>query len=213
VGREYLDLIKHEFTALYEEHQEYIKAVCYENDRYGKPIVCAFGPCFVCSPSDLRYVFHSLLILNYMKLSGLNDVHVIEIGGGYGGLSFFLHRLARLCDIRIETYTGFDLPEACLLQEKYLKLLDIPAQTAQLGSIMPWPELSPASFVISNYGLSEFAKAIRDEYIESVLNPFVTHGFMVWNTAYYEFMDRELTTEKERPLTSPQNQFVYISPR
>ena len=42
-----------------------------------------------CSPTNLRYIYQSMLILKFMKEKLLNNVNVIEIGGGYGGLCFF----------------------------------------------------------------------------------------------------------------------------
>jgi hypothetical protein len=37
-----------------------------------------------------------------MQKHNLNNIDIIEIGGGYGGLSFYLHHMSRLFNITIK---------------------------------------------------------------------------------------------------------------
>ena len=51
-----------------------------------------------------------------MKKYKLNNIDIIEIGG-YGGLCLFIHNIAPLYEININSYTIFDLLEPSLLQK------------------------------------------------------------------------------------------------
>ncbi len=71
------------------------------------------------------------------------------------------------------------------------------------------------SFLISNYGFSEFDKDIQKSYIDNVINKYVSNGFMVWNNPkIYKFINKDFKVELERPLTSgthsPDNHFIYF---
>ncbi len=52
-----------------------------------------------CSPTNLRYILHGLLILSYIKTIGLTSTNIVEIGGGYDGLCFYIYNMAKLFDI------------------------------------------------------------------------------------------------------------------
>ncbi len=212
-GNAYLDEIKKHFPNFYEQNQETIKTVCSLNDKYGKTIKADFQDFICCSPSNLRYVFHALLILKNIKSHGLNKVDIIEIGGGYGGLCFVLHSLAPLYGITIDSYFIFDLLEASLLQEKYLGLLDI--KNTRFGQIDNFSDLKTNSYLVSNYAFSEISEDLRREYTEKVLNPYTSHGFLAWNFIdVYAFLNNSLIeAEKEYPQTGGgRNYYVTFRP-
>jgi hypothetical protein len=212
-GREYLIEIKNRFNLIYKEHKTYLIELCHTNDLYGKTLKSNFDNFTSCSPTNLRYILHSLLILSYMKDSMLNNVNIIEIGGGYGGLCFFLHKLAKLFDININTYSVFDLPYPLMLQKKYLEKLEINnVNYLDLDNIK---NLNKNSFLISNYAFSEIAKDLQQKYTKYVLNPYTSHGFLVWNFIdTYKFIDnKDITIEKEYPLTdNNKNKYVRFRP-
>ena len=124
-GEQYLDIIKNNFKQFYESNIDTLKNICNLNDKYGKTSKHLFENFMTCSPSNLRYLLHSILILEDMKKYKLNNIDIIEIGGGYGGLCFFIHSIAPLYEININSYAIFDLLEPSLLQEKYLNILNI----------------------------------------------------------------------------------------
>jgi hypothetical protein len=61
-----------------------------------------------------------LLILDHIKKNLLNNIDLVEICGGYGGLCLFIFKLSILFNISINSYTIFDLSEPMILQKKYL---------------------------------------------------------------------------------------------
>jgi hypothetical protein len=200
-GKAYLDEIKKHFSEFYAKHKDKLKDICQVNDKYGKTIKVDFQDFMSCSPSNLRYIFHALLILRDMQQHGLREVDIIEIGGGYGGLCLVLQNLAPLCNIRLNSYFIFDLVEASQLQKKYLDLLSV--KNIRFGQIDNFSELRVNSYLISNYAFSEISKDLREAYTEKVLDPFTSHGFLAWNfIGIYKFVNnRSIQAEKEYPQT------------
>ena len=211
-GKAYLFEIRNRFTALYVANKEYLITLCLINDYYGKPNTFNFSSFASCSATNLRYILHSFLILTYMKECRLNNIDIIEIGGGYGGLCFFMHKLSHLFDISIRTYSIFDLEMPLLLQKKYLEHVHIPnVNFVDLNNIK---NLSTNSFLISNYAYSEIPLDIQKQYTDKVLNPYVSHGFLAWNLAdQYTFIaNKEIMREDEYPLTFNRNKYVRFKP-
>jgi hypothetical protein len=212
-GMLYLKIIQEEFPQIYTDHNTYLSTLCSQNDLYGKPnkhyLNDELGQC---SPTNARYIHHSLLILDYARKCNLDNINFVEIGGGYGGLCFFIHSLAEIFDIKTNSYTLFDLSDVCKLQEKYLDLLGVDVATAQLNTDI---DLSPGSFLISNYAFSEISSGLQRQYTEQVLNPFISHGFLAWNDIdLYPFIhDKNITSIPEKPQTGPKNLYVYVEPK
>lgn len=212
-GELYINELKKRFNILYNANKEYLIELCHINDSCGKPKKTKFIDFTDCSPTNLRYIFQSFLILTYMKECMLNNIDVIEIGGGYGGLCFYIHKLAHLFDITINTYSMFDLQMPLVLQQKYLENLNIHnINCVELDNIK---NLKDNSFLISNYAFSEISLELQKEYTSHVLNPYVSHGFLAWNfIGVYDFIDnKNITIEAEYPLTYRTNKYVRFSPK
>ena len=142
----------------------------------------------------------------------LNNIDIIEIGGGYGGLCFFIYNLASLFNITIKSYSIFDLKYPLLLQKKYLENLNI--NNVNFADLDCIKNIKENSFLISNYAFSEISMDIQKIYTEKLLNPYTSHGFLAWNFInVYNFIDDKfITTENEFPLTSNENKFVRFKP-
>ena len=190
-GHIYLHAIKNKFQQFYELNFEFLKKICCLNDKYGKSKKFQIDNFMTCSPTNIRYLFQTLYILEDMKKYKLNNIDIIEIGGGYGGLCFFIHSIAPLYDININSYTIFDLLEASLLQEKYLNALNI--EKVQFYQLDNFNNLKNNSFLISNYAFSEFPKELQIEYTEKIINPYTIFGFLAWNfIPVYNFVDNSI---------------------
>ena len=118
-GYSYLVEIQKIFNFLYSEKKHYLIELCKTNDLYGNTNKYDFKNFTICSPTNLRYILHSMLILKYMQDNMLNNIDIIEIGGGYGGLCFYMYNIAPLFNITINTYSIFDLNMPLKLQKKY----------------------------------------------------------------------------------------------
>ena len=218
-GMEYLDTIKDKFKSFYDEHKYDLVQLCKKNDLYGSTIKFDYSDFIECSPSNLRYILHSLIILTYMKECNLETVDIIEIGGGYGGLCLFLYEISKLFNVKINSYSMFDLPEVKLLQKKYLETLNI--TNVNYESTDNIQNLRPNSFLISNYALTEINENLRRDYIENVLKPYTSHGFICWNTFSpynYNFIDnKDITIIYEYPdfnkkTANSDNYYVFYKP-
>lgn len=215
---EYLDEIKNHFTEFYNNNKDLLISLSHKNDLYGNTIKEDFYDFTICSPTNLRYILHSLLILDYMKDNNLNNLNIIEIGGGYGGLCFFIKSLASYFNLIIDSYIIYDLEAPVKLQKKYLEALEITNTDSFILDETTVEQLNKNSFLISNYSLSEFTTEISRKYSSMVINPYCSHGFLTWNffnETYYNFIDnKEIKIIDEYPFTGNKvnNKYIYFKP-
>ena len=210
LANRYLDIIKNKFSEIYKNNVEFLTEICALNDKYGMTRKTDFKNFMTCSPSNLRYILHSFLILENMKKLNLNDVNVIEIGGGYGGLCFFVNKIAKLFNININSYTIFDLPEASALQNIYLNALNI--ENVKCYQLNKFDKLFENSFLISNYAYSEIDISLQKEYSNKIINPYVRYGFLTWNCIpLYDFIENSvIEKEIEYPRTGTVDGNLYV---
>lgn len=206
-GEEYYNEIMNRYSSFLNEYKTLLMILCHSNDTIGNPNKEIFEEFTTCSPTNLRYILHTLLIFSHMKELNIQKTDIIEIGGGYGGLCFFIHALAPIHGLKISSYTIFDLPSASKLQKKYLENLGLHnVRTEHLDS---FSNLKTNSFLISNYAFSEIPMEIQINYTNNVLNPYVSHGFLTWNfiNVYQFIKDKVLKIESDIPKT-PQNTLI-----
>jgi hypothetical protein len=209
-GYEYLKLIMNEFNPNINDIIEYTKM----NDSVGSPSVYNYG-LIICSPSSLRYIYHTHLILTHMKNKKLNNINIVEVGGGYGGLCLCISYFSKYFDITILKYNIIDLQIVNQLIKKYLKNFNSNINfIVELHNSDTYGEYinDDNLFMISNYCYSEIDIDERNKY-KALLLPKITHFFLVWNDnnniEYVEQIKNTQICETERPLTGPFNKFVY----
>jgi hypothetical protein len=196
LGQEYLDLIFEKTKFSVEE----IKEFCNKNDSVGNPKMIQYS-IGVVSPSSLRYIFHTHLILEHIQNLGNKEVSICEIGGGYGGLYMCINHFAPKYDITINKYTIVDLNEPLRLTEMFLQKQNIKC-----------PSFSPAEefgknikednmFLISNYCFSEISPEYQAEYVTHLF-PKIKHGFLTWNCINIYDFGFEYIAEPEYPMSS-----------
>lgn len=179
-GLEYLNCIIDRFPDFYNNNKNFLIELCHKNDLIGNTIKSNYNNFTFCSPTNLRYILHSLVILKYMKDEcNINTIDIIEIGGGYGGLCFFINKLSPLFKITINNYTIFDLEPVKLLQKKYLDNLNI--TNLNFENINNIKNLKNNSFLISNYAFSEIKDEYKEEYLNKIIKPYTAYGFITWN--------------------------------
>ena len=206
-GLRYMECIHSEFREVFISNFKYIYEIIKANDSIGQPNTIKYTEEIQCSPTNFRYIYHSLLILNNMKEKCVN---IVEIGGGYGGLCLYLFKLAPLFNITIQSYTIFDIDHVIDLQKRYLEQFNISINSYTLDSNYT---IQDNSYLISNYAFSEISDSLQKEYITKVISK-CNHGFLVWNHInLYEFTHHTIHSEIERPTTSKtdhKNLFVYF---
>ena len=205
-GQNYLDIIINTTNLNINDIVEY----CTLNDKIGGGNKYNYG-FITTSPTNFRYIFHSYLILKYMNKLNLNNINIVEIGGGYGGLCLALNIFCTHYNIIINSYSLVDLPIVSSLQKKYLDnhSLKFPYNTYSAFNYGQEIENTNNTFLISNYSFSEISKEYQSNYIK-LLFPKIQHGFMVWNHIPLYYFGFNYTDEPEYPSTAGSNKYVYF---
>lgn len=212
-GEQYKELIKSEFGRDFHEFLDLIAI----NDAIGTPKKYMYEDVLM-SPSNFRYIYHALLIGSKCeKWFSKNSLKIVEIGGGYGGLCFYLKNILKKYDI---TYTIIDLPEPSLLQRTYADKINL--SQVRTVSCFDIDSLSNEKFdlVISNYCVSEVSLENQKNYFDKIIKN-CDKKFFVWNyltrkvrfgflkTMEIDFIDKkDYILEDERP-TCGVNKFIY----
>jgi hypothetical protein len=221
-GFQYLILIQNEFPNITYNDIVNFSLI---NDKYGCPQKKNFNignATLTCSPSNLRYIYHSLLILTAYKNKNTKDM--VEVGSGYGGLFLAICYFSKLLDIQINTYYLIDLPEICNLITKYL---DINKEHINITYIVKHSNNYGKDiinehklFFISNYCFTEIENEYRNNYIKHLI-PKVSNGFIIWQTigglpldnAINIFKNIEIIEEKPQTQIATidnKNYFIYF---
>lgn len=204
LGQQYYNFIKQEFKL----SDDSILDFCKKNDMYGDPSkeVYDFG---TCSPTSLRYVYLANIILSHLQKLNKKSTSIVEIGGGYGGLCLAIDHFSSMYDIHIGTYYLIDLPEAVLLQKKYLDAFQITNVQVHEADTYGQNINETDLYCIATYSFSEIGGYYQNAYLCNLF-PKVRNGFMVWNWEGAINLDRDFLDEVERPLTAEFNRFVYF---
>jgi hypothetical protein len=225
-GLKYLNLIETEYSNIdYKNIIEFIKI----NDYYGNPTKYNYNfnnNILFCSPSSLRYIYHSLVILQHYKNTECKNI--VEVGCGYGGLCLAINYFSKLLNIDIVNYNIIDLPEVCNLINCYLYINkdNIKTKVSIYSSNSFGAEISDKNlFFISNYCYTEINESLNSSY-SKILLPKTTNGFIIWqnggnNGAYPINKVKEITCKNpiniidEKPQTDAgygifKNYFVYF---
>lgn len=213
LGDYYLNEIIEEFSNIFLDKKNYFISCIKDNDKYGKTLKYNFSNLIMCSPSNLRYIYQSLKICNYIKTLDLNCIDFIEIGGGYGGLCYYLYKISKIFDITINSYSIFDLYNPGLLIKQYLKTLNIHNVNIFTLDNINNISLKNNSFLISTYAFSELIPNIRNEYQKLLIEPYIAHGFIAWNNCEpYNFTKNKTIKVIDNFYTLKLNQksFPYI---
>lgn len=135
----------------------------------------------VISPSTLRYVCLGFKFLNHVaEQKDPNPIHIIEVGGGYGGQCYILYSLCDLFQIKIASYTIFDLPEPSQLQVKYLGHMLQDVSNVHFRTQENPGLLADSSYLFSAYALGEISLENKEFYYKLFRNK-LKHGYVVWN--------------------------------
>ena len=154
------------------------------------------------APTTLRYI--KVLADLYRLFGPLDDMNIVEVGGGYGGQCKIIHDM-----FRVKSYTLADLPYVVPLAQKFLKQFDI----------MIKGNKGPYDLFISNYAFTEISRGYQDIYTERFIKQssrgYITCNFYEWYETEGMLDFGELTNlmpggqvHEEIPLTAKDN-FIY----
>jgi len=151
-----------------------------ENDSIGNPHLFNYNQFGDFNPTTLRYI---KFLGDIRKTFGeLNDIHLVEIGGGYGGLVKILSNFYDFKTVKL-----FDLRKPLLLQKKYLNSFNIDVELYTHEDMFV---INENTLVISNYAWCECDRETRDLYANKIINK----SKYVYMVVYDVDMDGELMT-------------------
>jgi hypothetical protein len=214
LGKEYLKHIEQQFPEIkYEDIKEFVIL----NDKYGDPSKNMFltsnNKVLYCSPTNMRYIYHALLILTEFKKT--NNESIIELGAGYAGLFLAINLFSKKLNIYIKSYNIIELPNVCEFIIQYLTLhkdiISIPVilhKSTTYGKEI----FGEKQFFISNFCFTGLDTTERDKYIEHLF-PKLTNGLII-GQYIQNILNKTIRTEEETPQTAPnyigKNYHVYF---
>ena len=128
------------------------------NDEMGNPRIYDYGKYGLFSPTTLRHI----QIAGRIRAHVGGAHHIIQIGGGYGGLCKILHALSLW-----ESYTIVDLPEHLALARKVLEKEGI--KNVRFLNLDAIPLDAEYDLVISDLSFSEFSRRFQKIFIDRIL--------------------------------------------
>jgi hypothetical protein len=205
-GKQYLYLIR----VMFSIPDELIKEFGYMNDLHGMPTKVVYDGNICISPTSLRYIFHSLLILRNMKSHRLTTVNIVEVGCGYGGLALAIYYFSKLVGIKVTSYHMIDLDAPSSLQKKYLELFNVDINVSyHSASTYGKDVIGDNYFLISNYCFSEITSHHQEQYVKTLF-PKCSHGFLTWNHIDVYDFGKSMYVENEYPLTGLNNKYIVF---
>jgi len=218
LGNQYLDVIIEKYNDFFHANKNLLYDLCNINDSIGTPYKHSFSKLndIQCSAYNFRYILHSLIILNYLKELNLSEVDIIEIGAGYGGLCFYLYNLCKCFNIKINSYSIFDLEIVTKLQKKVLNNL-LTGECINFMTLDNYEEskLKANSFLISNYAYDEIGSNFKTQYKEKIIYKYCQSGFLTYNMVFSEnddLLEKAKKSEIEYPQTNFNgvNKYIYL---
>lgn len=144
-----------------------------KNDKVGEPVLVELAPHGHAASTTMRYAWNVVDMDRHGVKLG-EGAHIVEIGGGYGGLC------RMICEYHEpNSYTIVDLPEALALAERYLDQFNIRANYVSCFEYEHHED--PVTTLISNYALTEFSKDVQRGYVEKFMKK-AAHGYVTYNS-------------------------------
>lgn len=180
------------------------------NDVHGSPRKMSINGIGLISPTTIRYIKVLNDLIN--QLGSLDDLNIVEIGGGYGGQCLILSKM-----FKFNSYTIIDLTEPLQLAKKYLNVNKIKNVNFIDFCDLDNQSIDNFDFLISNYAFTECNRNIQDMYFEKVIakakKGYITANAESWSNCYntreivYNLNKwfSSLKILPEEPLTAPGN--------
>jgi hypothetical protein len=162
--------------------KETIQTLATLNDRIGDSEPITIHDIYT-SPSSIRYIRHSYDLVKHIQSKNLDNVTIVEIGGGYGGMALIAHEMAKLLGLTIKNYIIYDLPGPGALQKWYLTQhgLDTNVQWNDCSTFCAdLPKENETYVLFSSYAVSELSSEYRDAYLRNIL-PVIEGALLIWN--------------------------------
>ena len=163
------------------------KAKC--NDTLGNPRTFVYPNAGRFSPATLHYV--NIAIELQRHFGPLDDLRIVEIGGGYGGLCTVLSSL-----FSPKSYLLVDLPPLQALSQRYLEAQKISNVSFVSPGDLPEQE---CDLLVSYLSFSETDRSVQKRYLQKLAR--AKAGYLVCSPAHWKEIPYSATEHKRvKPL-------------
>ncbi len=163
-----------------------------ENDRIGNPITVQYLSAGTFSSATLSHVKIAADLQTFFM--PIENLKIVEIGGGYGGLCRILTQV-----FNVKDYTIVDWPEPLQLAKKYLDHYQI--TTVKYLTPDKLDQGIQADLVVCSHLFSLFRKDLQERYLEQIIKQ-TPRGYMICNYVAREGMPtmtpKELSMQLKR---------------
>jgi len=173
LGEKYLENVLYNNSIILDKADEFILA----NDSYGSPRKSQYLKYNInaMSPTTARYM--KVLSDLFGLYGSLDNMNIVEIGGGYGGLALVISKM-----FKFSNYYDVDLDAPTKLATKYCSLTGVDNFHVVTPSELEKLEDVEIDLLISNYAFSECNYETQDVYIEKILSK-AKRGYITHNTS------------------------------
>lgn len=139
-----------------------------------------------------------------------DDQHVVEIGGGFGGLCRMINSLSTPA-----SYTIIDIPEVLKLARRYCEASGIDMSRV---STIPCTEVKEirCDLLISNYAFTELDRIEQESYLKNIIDD-ATNGYITFNSnaahknKQYSLLELIARLEENHTHVVQRNEEIYKS--
>jgi len=156
------------------------------SDVVGQPEFYQYGR-HCCSPTMMRYVKAVSHLVSKCELK--DDQHIIEIGGGFGGLCRAIHNI-----VKPRSYTIYDLPDVIPLQKKFLQACGIDGiyfRPFEWGKMLG----TAGNLTISSYAFTECKREVQEWYLSNAMldseHGLINGNYPVDPSNEFDFMGKD----------------------
>jgi hypothetical protein len=173
LGEKYLENILYNNSTILDQAEKFIRA----NDTHGSPKKSQYFKYNIdaMSPTTARYM--KVLSDLFGLYGSLNNMNIVEIGAGYGGLALVISKM-----FKFKNYYDVDLDAACKLAHKYCTLTGVNNFHVVAPTQLEKLEDMEIDLLISNYAFSECNYETQDVYIDKILSK-AKRGYITHNTS------------------------------
>lgn len=159
------------------------------------------------SPVQMRYLLDAWMLHAAFGTLELSKKHILEVGGGYGGMAVTLSVM-----FQIGQYSIVDLEPACRLQQKYVAAVNnrnahVLSRQVHLKSIPSTSTLHAASdILVSFFAISELNRMVIDKYLDQYV-AYAPRGYLQLN---YDDGESDLPPDTAEELYSAMQLFRLV---
>lgn len=214
--KDYEEVFMHMFKNFYDEKKVEIQEIINECNKNIK--VDNKSSLFEnCSHLNMKYIFYSFMILsNLGKLYSTDQIkekemNIIELGGGYGGLCFYIHRCSTLFGLSIDNYTMINKGTLFNSQQKYLSQFSLAIENGinkmneeivkedDLTNLSNKCYFKDQSYLISLEEIESMDTELIHVLQENIFDKYVKFGMLITRN----FVDTEKLSKKKSYLRLP----------